>query len=74
MNYEEFIEQNRKEKPPLGLKPEIIHLEQRREEVTEVMANYMLAREAIPRLWMEELIHIKERIDYLNTLPNKGIL
>lgn len=46
-------------KPPLGIVPERIFLEQRVIDITEAMARYANARKPIPDKWIEELQSIQ---------------
>lgn len=66
-----------KQKPPLGLKPQKIWVEERIKEILEAMARYNEAGKAIPREWLEELgEHIAENTTKIKTSsePLKNII
>ena len=50
--------QQKNEKPPIGLRPRIIWLNEREMEITEAMERYEKAGKEIPEMWGMELAWI----------------
>lgn len=58
----EFTRESKAEKPPLGLMPQKIHLELRRDEIQAAIDRYIDAGSIIPREWTDELLSIDIRL------------
>ena len=43
------------EKPPIGLRPKIVHDQPRAVEILEAMLRYVEADKAVPQAWLDEL-------------------
>lgn len=49
-------------KPPIGLRPEIIWIEGRAEEIRDAISRYVEAEIDIPWKWIEELTRLESQI------------
>ncbi len=65
-------QENKVEKPPLGLIPEFIHKEQRYKDVCEAIKRYEDANREIPEEWRNERIKLfSEVLEYRNKNLNQ---
>lgn len=47
-----------KEKPPLGLKPQKLHVEERALDITDAMSRYIQEGKLIPKAWLNDIMHL----------------
>lgn len=50
----------KKEKPPLGLTPRHIHLENRQHDIIDALTRYAASRKPLPQAWLQELLDIQD--------------
>lgn len=48
-------------RPPKGIKPEFLHIEERIDDIKKAMANYSSSAKPIPEKWTKELNHLLKR-------------
>lgn len=58
-----FVGQPEHKRPPVGLKPRFVALEQRRDEIEAARKRFMLASKKVPIAWLQELAVIVEELE-----------